>query len=139
MDITLSDAQPGPSSSAQPVAAGPSASPPDDNGDGGNSRIKRRRTRNGCLPCRKRKKLCDEVKPACGACERLVLTCEWEDKMQAALERRRKRLERAQEREREREAAAAQAQGALGGLGGAQGGGTTMQNSWPQTGEGLLG
>lgn len=57
MEATLPDAQAGPSSSAQPVAAGASASPPDDNGDGANSRIKRRRTRNGCLPCRKRKKV----------------------------------------------------------------------------------
>ncbi|GAA5913483.1 hypothetical protein JCM8208_005193 [Rhodotorula glutinis] len=138
MDITLSDAQPGPSSSAQPVAVGESASPPDrDNGDGDRP-AKRRRTRNGCLPCRKRKKLCDEVKPARGACERLALTCEWEDKMQAAVERRRKRIERAQEREREREAAVAQAQGALGGSGGVQGVEATLQKGWLQTGESVL-
>lgn len=168
MDITLSDAQPGPSSSAQPVAVGESASPPDrDNGDGDRP-AKRRRTRNGCLPCCKRKKvrplapfvpstslsgspgphlpadpillpqLCDEVKPACEACERLALTCEWEDKMQAAVERRRKRIERAQEREREREAAAAQAQGALGGSGGVQGVEATLQKGWLQTGESVL-
>lgn len=44
--------------------------------------------------------LCDEQKPSCGACSRLLLTCEWEDKMQAALERRRKRIERLQQKER---------------------------------------
>ncbi|KPV73479.1 uncharacterized protein RHOBADRAFT_54699 [Rhodotorula graminis WP1] len=138
MDITLSDGQPGPSSPAQPLLAGPSASPPDHTGDGTSSRVKRRRTRNGCLPCRKRKKLCDEEKPTCGACERLVLTCEWEDKMQAALERRRRRIERAQEREREREAAAGRAQGPLSVSDGLQDGGTVGQEGWPQTSEGVL-
>lgn len=47
-----------------------------------------------------RDQLCDEQKPSCGACSRLLLTCEWEDKMQAALERRRKRIERLQQKER---------------------------------------
>lgn len=67
-----------------------------------------------------------------------MLTCEWEDKMQAALERRRKRIERAQEREREREAAATEAQAAVGGLGGAQGDEGVPQQGWPHASEGVL-
>ncbi|TNY20571.1 fungal-specific transcription factor domain-containing protein [Rhodotorula diobovata] len=101
----------GPAFPAEFPVAG-SASPPDNPADS-TSRTKHRRTRNGCLPCRKRKKLCDEVKPACGACVRLALTCEWEDKMQAALERRRKRIERMQERERDKGVSSA---GAMPGL-----------------------
>ncbi|KAI1618111.1 hypothetical protein EDD36DRAFT_22246 [Exophiala viscosa] len=33
------------------------------------------RTRKGCKTCRRRGKKCDENKPACGACQRLSLTC----------------------------------------------------------------
>ncbi|GAA6006614.1 uncharacterized protein JCM10292_006008 [Rhodotorula paludigena] len=86
----------GPASSRSPPRV-----PADDEGDGA-GKTKHRRTRNGCLPCRKRKKRCDEQKPTCGACARLLIECGWEDKMQAALERRRKRLERMQQRGKER-------------------------------------
>ncbi|GAA5891846.1 hypothetical protein JCM5296_003248 [Sporobolomyces johnsonii] len=58
------------------------------------SKPKKRRTRQGCLTCRKRKKLCNEEKPRCGGCTRLALECVWEDKDRAAEERRRKREER---------------------------------------------
>ncbi|GAA5929268.1 hypothetical protein JCM1841_004761 [Sporobolomyces salmonicolor] len=58
------------------------------------SKPKNRRTRQGCLTCRKRKKLCNEEKPRCGGCTRLALECVWEDKERAAEERRRKREER---------------------------------------------
>lgn len=37
---------------------------------------KHRRSRNGCLTCRKRKKRCDE-KPTCDTCERLRLPCRY--------------------------------------------------------------
>ncbi|BGO91363.1 hypothetical protein NBRC10512v2_003633 [Rhodotorula toruloides] len=97
------DSQAGPSTTRQSRQDASSASPGLEDGitntSGGDGQ-KKRRTRNGCLVCRKRKKLCDEQKPSCGACTRLLLTCEWEDKMQAALERRRKRIERLQQKER---------------------------------------
>ena len=35
------------------------------------------RSRQGCLPCRRRKKKCDEVKPVCAACQRNCLGCDW--------------------------------------------------------------
>lgn len=35
------------------------------------------RTRTGCLPCRQRKKKCDEAKPQCRACTRNKLQCAW--------------------------------------------------------------
>ncbi|KAH7144498.1 fungal-specific transcription factor domain-containing protein [Dactylonectria estremocensis] len=35
------------------------------------------RSRTGCLTCRRRKKKCDEQKPACGGCERNMLDCNW--------------------------------------------------------------
>ena len=35
------------------------------------------RTRTGCLPCRQRKKKCDEAKPRCRACTRNKLQCAW--------------------------------------------------------------
>jgi hypothetical protein len=38
-------------------------------------RRKVKRTRNGCLTCRKRRKLCDLERPLCGACVRLKLVC----------------------------------------------------------------
>ncbi|ANB11577.1 Uga3p [Sugiyamaella lignohabitans] len=38
---------------------------------------KQRRSRTGCLTCRKRKKRCDETRPKCGACVRLGLGCEY--------------------------------------------------------------
>ncbi|KAH9211680.1 fungal-specific transcription factor domain-containing protein [Leptodontidium sp. 2 PMI_412] len=41
------------------------------------------RTRTGCLTCRKRKVKCDETKPICGRCIRLLRECTWGDQLQA--------------------------------------------------------
>ncbi|ANZ75965.1 BA75_03051T0 [Komagataella pastoris] len=38
---------------------------------------KSKRSRNGCLTCRYRKKRCCETKPACRECSRLGLDCKW--------------------------------------------------------------
>jgi hypothetical protein len=38
---------------------------------------KRRRTKDGCRPCRVRKKKCDGRRPICVSCERNVLLCSW--------------------------------------------------------------
>ncbi|KAK6461266.1 fungal-specific transcription factor domain-containing protein [Scheffersomyces coipomensis] len=38
-----------------------------------------KRSRNGCLTCKIRKKKCDEGKPICSACERLSKECIWID------------------------------------------------------------
>ncbi|KAJ6172892.1 hypothetical protein N7485_005704 [Penicillium canescens] len=35
------------------------------------------RSRSGCLPCKTRKKKCDENRPRCSDCRRLNLPCEW--------------------------------------------------------------
>lgn len=35
------------------------------------------RTRTGCLNCRRKKRKCDEDRPACGACRRRDQICEW--------------------------------------------------------------
>ncbi|CAG8002448.1 unnamed protein product [Penicillium salamii] len=35
------------------------------------------RSRQGCLPCRRRKKKCDETQPICTACQRNCLGCDW--------------------------------------------------------------
>ncbi|KAJ5298075.1 hypothetical protein N7508_008324 [Penicillium antarcticum] len=35
------------------------------------------RSRGGCLPCKTRKKKCDENRPKCSDCRRLNLPCEW--------------------------------------------------------------
>jgi hypothetical protein len=35
------------------------------------------RSRLGCLPCRRRKKKCDEAKPTCTACQRNCIGCFW--------------------------------------------------------------
>lgn len=40
-------------------------------------RARHSRTRAGCLPCRSRKKKCDEMKPRCAGCRRNQLICEW--------------------------------------------------------------
>ncbi|QLG70401.1 hypothetical protein HG535_0A03400 [Zygotorulaspora mrakii] len=40
-------------------------------------KITEKRSRNGCLNCRKRRKKCDEVKPVCTACKRNFLQCVW--------------------------------------------------------------
>ncbi|KAL1582162.1 hypothetical protein WHR41_09021 [Cladosporium halotolerans] len=39
---------------------------------------KRRRTRSGCLNCRRKRKKCDEKRPRCVKCERGNETCEWD-------------------------------------------------------------
>ncbi|KAI0805889.1 fungal-specific transcription factor domain-containing protein [Xylaria sp. FL0064] len=41
-----------------------------------NSKFLRRRSRTGCVTCRKRKKKCDEAKPECLNCERHGIICE---------------------------------------------------------------
>ncbi|GAA6042681.1 hypothetical protein JCM8097_003743 [Rhodosporidiobolus ruineniae] len=89
---------------ASPTASSSAAAPPP-------AKPKMRRTRESCLTCRTRKKGgCDRVKPSCGTCSRLSLTCEWEDPVAASQERRRKRAEKKAERERlEREAREQQA------------------------------
>ncbi|KAJ2897134.1 Transcription activator AMTR1 [Zalerion maritima] len=38
---------------------------------------KKTRTRTGCLNCRKKKRKCDEGRPACGACSRRNEDCRW--------------------------------------------------------------
>lgn len=38
---------------------------------------KKTRTRTGCLNCRRKKRKCDEARPACGACARRKQPCEW--------------------------------------------------------------
>lgn len=38
---------------------------------------KRKRSRTGCLNCRRRRKLCDERKPGCVRCERMGEQCTW--------------------------------------------------------------
>ncbi|KAH8649133.1 hypothetical protein BX600DRAFT_110649 [Xylariales sp. PMI_506] len=40
-------------------------------------RVKRRRTRSGCLNCRRKKRKCDETRPACARCSRVGAVCEW--------------------------------------------------------------
>lgn len=37
----------------------------------------KRRSRGGCLTCRKRKKRCSEHKPSCYECTRLEMPCQW--------------------------------------------------------------
>ncbi|OWZ62588.1 hypothetical protein AYX14_00008 [Cryptococcus neoformans] len=43
----------------------------------GRKRRKVTRTRLGCFTCRKRRKLCDMIKPVCQACTRLKIECSW--------------------------------------------------------------
>lgn len=38
-----------------------------------------KRSKNGCLPCRRRRKKCDEAKPTCIGCLRNHLICAWPD------------------------------------------------------------
>lgn len=45
-------------------------------GTGSATRVKRR-SRMGCLTCRRRKKRCDENRPLCEECKRLRLNCSW--------------------------------------------------------------
>jgi Fungal specific transcription factor domain/Fungal Zn(2)-Cys(6) binuclear cluster domain len=44
---------------------------------GSENREKKRRSKDGCLACRVRKKRCDMRKPTCLACERNMLLCRW--------------------------------------------------------------
>lgn len=46
------------------------------NGAGSATMVKRR-SRMGCLTCRRRKKRCDENRPLCEECKRLRLNCSW--------------------------------------------------------------
>lgn len=43
-------------------------------------RLGHSRCKTGCLPCRRRKKKCDELHPQCSACRRNGLKCEWSEK-----------------------------------------------------------
>lgn len=45
----------------------------------GYDRPHRRRSRNGCLTCKRRKVRCNEQRPHCFHCQRLRLECEWKD------------------------------------------------------------
>ena len=45
----------------------------------GYNRPHRRRSRNGCLTCKRRKVRCNEQKPQCYHCQRLNLECVWKD------------------------------------------------------------
>ncbi|KAH6685887.1 C6 zinc finger domain-containing protein [Plectosphaerella plurivora] len=40
-------------------------------------KVKRTRTRTGCLNCRRKKRKCDEARPACGGCSRRGEPCRW--------------------------------------------------------------
>jgi hypothetical protein len=44
----------------------------------GLSTVKRTRCKTGCIPCRQRKKKCDESKPECRACEKNNIVCHYE-------------------------------------------------------------
>ncbi|KAI7602236.1 hypothetical protein KC319_g22330, partial [Hortaea werneckii] len=37
----------------------------------------KKRTRTGCLNCRKKRRKCDETKPRCQGCQNRRETCEW--------------------------------------------------------------
>ncbi|KAF5022479.1 hypothetical protein F66182_5451 [Fusarium sp. NRRL 66182] len=39
--------------------------------------VKHKRTRSGCLNCRRKKRKCDEGRPTCGTCRRRNEPCEW--------------------------------------------------------------
>jgi hypothetical protein len=39
--------------------------------------FRRKRVKTGCMTCRRRKKKCNEAKPACAGCRRNGLSCEW--------------------------------------------------------------
>ncbi|UPK97168.1 hypothetical protein LCI18_008103 [Fusarium solani-melongenae] len=44
---------------------------------GAEQKRKRRRSRKGCIPCRERRKKCDEARPLCGQCSKRRVTCRW--------------------------------------------------------------
>ncbi|KAJ5116788.1 hypothetical protein N7456_001136 [Penicillium angulare] len=58
----------------------------------------KRRTRTGCLTCRRRKKKCDEARPSCTGCHRNNLECQWESHVSLSTPRRRNRYSRVAER-----------------------------------------
>lgn len=43
---------------------------------GGNTKIAKGRSKTGCITCRRRKKKCDETKPACLNCQKNAVVCE---------------------------------------------------------------
>jgi hypothetical protein len=45
--------------------------------EGIKSPVKRQRVKTGCLPCRQRRKKCDEIQPICTGCTRNHLICAW--------------------------------------------------------------
>lgn len=45
----------------------------------GRRRLQYRRSRNGCLTCKRRKVRCNEQRPQCYHCQRLNLECQWKD------------------------------------------------------------
>lgn len=53
--------------------------PPLDTAGVGHRRFKHRRSRNGCLTCKRRKVRCNEQRPQCCHCQRLNLDCVWKD------------------------------------------------------------
>ncbi|KAI1033393.1 hypothetical protein LB503_008504, partial [Fusarium chuoi] len=42
-------------------------------------RVKHRRSPGGCIPCRNRRKKCDESRPTCGSCSSRRVACIWRD------------------------------------------------------------
>ncbi|KLO80923.1 uncharacterized protein LW93_9170 [Fusarium fujikuroi] len=40
-------------------------------------RVKHRRSPGGCIPCRSRRKKCDECRPTCGSCSSRRVACSW--------------------------------------------------------------
>ncbi|GAA5917263.1 hypothetical protein JCM6882_009265 [Rhodosporidiobolus microsporus] len=95
------NAQPTPIASTSSTLPLSPTSPTADSADGP-APVRHRRTREGCLSCRARKKKCSLERPACRACVRLELVCEWEGARHEE-ERKRKRDERRVERREERE------------------------------------
>ena len=54
----------------------------------GRTRLQHRRSRNGCLTCKRRKVRCNEQKPQCYHCQRLSLECVWKDETTSPPRRR---------------------------------------------------
>lgn len=50
-----------------------------------------KRSKTGCLICRRRKKKCDEVHPTCGGCARNHLPCQWAEDVYSSGSRRPRR------------------------------------------------
>ncbi|KAK3187317.1 hypothetical protein K4F52_003948 [Lecanicillium sp. MT-2017a] len=64
-------------SKVDPDAAGVDGDTERPSPPGQQRQTKRTRTRTGCLNCRRKKRKCDEGRPACGSCHRRGQTCEW--------------------------------------------------------------